>query len=345
MLYCLQVLYYMLQGIVLVMLLFRWIIHLSFQPRLSIIPGSILLMLPDMLHYLIVVLIIIAMVAALACIVFGDRIATVSTYGSSFYIYFQFLLMGDDGGVFTVGDGGCSLWFYGGPTMFFHVVHNTNRIKQNTRTHTHARTHTRTHARTHARTHTCTHARTHAHKTPGPHLLPASVFVCTACLHTHNTQHGCVLVQSLAATCNALARAGFKSDRLTRACAQAASGQAFQPHAAGAVRDDSCVMTGVEGVGPGVLLLGGEGGLQAQPACVSEPPRGGGLGVPGSQGGLGAPGSQRIQVQHDMHEIRIRRDLQEAFRLWGWRGPGWWAAGPPAGGRSGGGGRGEGQAE
>ena len=102
--YCLQVLYYMLQGIVLVMLLFRWIIHLSFQPRLSIIPGSILLMLPDMLHYLIVVLIIISMVAALACIVFGDRIATVATYGSSFYIYFQFLLMGDDGGVFAVGE-------------------------------------------------------------------------------------------------------------------------------------------------------------------------------------------------------------------------------------------------
>ena len=46
--------------------------HISFQPRLSIISGTLVLMLPDMAHYTIILLIVIAMVASLACIVFGE---------------------------------------------------------------------------------------------------------------------------------------------------------------------------------------------------------------------------------------------------------------------------------
>ena len=46
----LQVLYTLLQGILLIMLLIRLVSHIDFQPRLHIISGTLGAMLPDMVE-------------------------------------------------------------------------------------------------------------------------------------------------------------------------------------------------------------------------------------------------------------------------------------------------------
>ena len=58
-------LYELIQGILLVLLIINLIYHVSFQPRLAIIGGSLGAVLPDLMHLLLVFMIVSAMVAML----------------------------------------------------------------------------------------------------------------------------------------------------------------------------------------------------------------------------------------------------------------------------------------
>ena len=58
-------LYGLLQGIVLILLIINLVYHISFQPRLSVIGRSVLAVIPDLLHLLLVFMIVSAMQAVL----------------------------------------------------------------------------------------------------------------------------------------------------------------------------------------------------------------------------------------------------------------------------------------
>ena len=90
------------QGIILAALVIRWLHYISFQPRLSIIAGTLVLALPDLLHFALVVAICVTMFAAAACVVFGGSFSQLSSMGSSLSFMLQYVLLQDDGGVFGV---------------------------------------------------------------------------------------------------------------------------------------------------------------------------------------------------------------------------------------------------
>ncbi|GFR50777.1 hypothetical protein Agub_g13042 [Astrephomene gubernaculifera] len=98
--YSALVTYTFLQSLVLAMVVLRWLHYLSFQPRLSIIAGTLALALPDLLHFAAGVLICIAMFGAAACVVFGTGVAQLSSGGDALYLMLKYVLLKDDGRVF-----------------------------------------------------------------------------------------------------------------------------------------------------------------------------------------------------------------------------------------------------
>ncbi|PNH01163.1 hypothetical protein TSOC_012961 [Tetrabaena socialis] len=98
--YATLVTYNFLQGLVLAMVVLRWLHYISFQPRLSIIAGTLARALPDLLHFAVVVCICIMMFGAAAGLVFGSKIIQLSSFGESFYLVLKYVLLRDDDGVF-----------------------------------------------------------------------------------------------------------------------------------------------------------------------------------------------------------------------------------------------------
>ncbi|GFR49555.1 hypothetical protein Agub_g11601 [Astrephomene gubernaculifera] len=72
-------LYQTLQGIVLILLILRLIHHLSFQPRLSVISGTLARMIPDLANFMVVLLIILAMYAVLMLLLWGNVVPQLAT--------------------------------------------------------------------------------------------------------------------------------------------------------------------------------------------------------------------------------------------------------------------------
>mmetsp|Transcript_8258 Transcript_8258/g.24923 ORF Transcript_8258/g.24923 Transcript_8258/m.24923 type:complete len:2121 (-) Transcript_8258:1576-7938(-) len=88
--------YYFLQGFVLIMLVVRLIMYLSFQRRLSVIGGTLAAFVPELFHYAIVVTVLFCMLAIFLNTAFGYRVYAASTFGESVYTLFQLLVFGDD---------------------------------------------------------------------------------------------------------------------------------------------------------------------------------------------------------------------------------------------------------
>ena len=78
-----QVLYGLLQGILLVLLIINLIYHISFQPRLAVIGGSVALALPDLLHLLLVFVMVSAMLAVLLGVVYGYKLQPYATFSDA----------------------------------------------------------------------------------------------------------------------------------------------------------------------------------------------------------------------------------------------------------------------
>ncbi len=101
------------QSLVLGALVVRWVHYISFQPRLSIIAGTLVLALPDLVHFAIVVAICIIMFAAAACIVLGQLTGQLRDMASSISFMMQYALLRNDGGLFgvrTASGGGVCAW-------------------------------------------------------------------------------------------------------------------------------------------------------------------------------------------------------------------------------------------
>ncbi|PNH11248.1 hypothetical protein TSOC_001938, partial [Tetrabaena socialis] len=90
----------LLQGLVLAMVVLRWLHYISFQPRLSIIAGTLARALPDLLHFTIVICICIMMFGAAAGLVFGTEVIQLSSFGDSFYLMLKYVLLRNDDNVF-----------------------------------------------------------------------------------------------------------------------------------------------------------------------------------------------------------------------------------------------------
>ena len=71
--YSVWVWYGSLQSVVLLLLMLRLVNKVSFQPRLSIIAGSLAHFLPDFLHFMVVLVVVIVMLAATCNLLYGYR--------------------------------------------------------------------------------------------------------------------------------------------------------------------------------------------------------------------------------------------------------------------------------
>ncbi|KAG2451066.1 hypothetical protein HYH02_004334 [Chlamydomonas schloesseri] len=98
--YNMYVLYSFLQGIVLVLIIVRWLHYISFQPRLSIIPGTLALALPDLLHFAVVVLLCVVMFASAAALAYGPGVSQLASPGSAVYLMLRYVLLRSDDSVF-----------------------------------------------------------------------------------------------------------------------------------------------------------------------------------------------------------------------------------------------------
>ncbi|KAG1670027.1 hypothetical protein FOA52_011183 [Chlamydomonas sp. UWO 241] len=94
--YTIYVLYYFFQGFVLLGLILRLIMHLSFQRRLSIIGGTLVALVPELFHFLLVVTTIFCMMAVFLHTIFGYRVYATSTFGEAIFTLFKMLVFGDD---------------------------------------------------------------------------------------------------------------------------------------------------------------------------------------------------------------------------------------------------------
>ena len=90
--------YTYLQAVVLLILILRLIILMSFQPKLAIISGTLALMVPDFLHLLLIASISAVMYACMACILFGYRVGSLSTYNAAISTMLQYIVIRYDNG-------------------------------------------------------------------------------------------------------------------------------------------------------------------------------------------------------------------------------------------------------
>lgn len=85
----LVMLYQLLNGIIIVMFFIHLIHYIGFQKRLSVIYGTLYLMLPDMSHLLIVVAIIGVMTSFIMYLVSGYRAPQIATLNEALFTYFK----------------------------------------------------------------------------------------------------------------------------------------------------------------------------------------------------------------------------------------------------------------
>lgn len=96
-----------LQSFALVLLLCRFVHHLSFQPRLSVISGTIARALPDLAAFVVVVLACLLMLAGLLVVVWGPWVPELSSFGSALAWLLSWFMSGlDQGVVDAIGDVG-----------------------------------------------------------------------------------------------------------------------------------------------------------------------------------------------------------------------------------------------
>ncbi|GFR45383.1 hypothetical protein Agub_g6761 [Astrephomene gubernaculifera] len=84
----------MLQGVVMVLLIVRWVHHLSFQPHLSIISGTLARMLPDLATFVLVMLVILVMFASLLQLLWGNVTAELATLSDAVIWAFSYSING-----------------------------------------------------------------------------------------------------------------------------------------------------------------------------------------------------------------------------------------------------------
>ncbi|KAG1675992.1 hypothetical protein FOA52_014236 [Chlamydomonas sp. UWO 241] len=94
--YTIYVLYYFLQGFVLLGLIVRLIMYLSFQRRLSIIGGTLAALVPELFHFVLVVTVLFCMMAIFLNTIFGYRVIATATFGEAIFTLFKMLVFGDD---------------------------------------------------------------------------------------------------------------------------------------------------------------------------------------------------------------------------------------------------------
>ncbi|KAG1656783.1 hypothetical protein FOA52_007831 [Chlamydomonas sp. UWO 241] len=88
------VLYYFLQGFVLLGLIVRLIMYRSFQRRLSIVGGTLAAL--ELFHFMLVVTTLFCMMAVFLNVVFGCRVPAASTFAEALFTLFKMLVFGDD---------------------------------------------------------------------------------------------------------------------------------------------------------------------------------------------------------------------------------------------------------
>ncbi|KAG2442746.1 hypothetical protein HXX76_002828 [Chlamydomonas incerta] len=96
------VLYSFLQALVSAMLLVRLLHALSFQPRLSVISGTLARAMPGLAHLFLVATVVVVMLAAAVMVTSGgSRAAQLSSWSAAVTWMYKLVLLGDDEGVFT----------------------------------------------------------------------------------------------------------------------------------------------------------------------------------------------------------------------------------------------------
>ena len=93
-------LYTFLQGFIIFILALSGIRLIGVQPRLSVIPGSLWLMIPEVLHLLVVVLIVICCLSVSMVVVMGSTVGVVSTFQGALMLMANILVTGDELQVF-----------------------------------------------------------------------------------------------------------------------------------------------------------------------------------------------------------------------------------------------------
>ena len=87
------------QGLILLALIVRLVNLISFQPKLSLISGTLARFIPDVFNFLLVFITCVILFAAFVGLNFGFRIETVSDFGVTVATMLKFLVTGDDGGI------------------------------------------------------------------------------------------------------------------------------------------------------------------------------------------------------------------------------------------------------
>ncbi|GAX77704.1 hypothetical protein CEUSTIGMA_g5147.t1 [Chlamydomonas eustigma] len=95
------VIYYFLQGMVLIGLILRLVMYLTFQKRFSVIGATLVLAIPDLFNLLIVIMIVLVMLTEMVYITFGNRVEEVSTFSRAIYTMVLFFFSGDDSHFFA----------------------------------------------------------------------------------------------------------------------------------------------------------------------------------------------------------------------------------------------------
>jgi len=96
--YAVYTLYTSLQGISLMLLIIRLINLISFQPRLSVISGTLARMLPDLANFAVNLVAMALMFVMLLAVAFGGRVGPVHSFEESARTVFQYLVLSDDQG-------------------------------------------------------------------------------------------------------------------------------------------------------------------------------------------------------------------------------------------------------
>lgn len=82
------------QGIVLVLLMVRLVHHVSFQPRLSVISGTLARMLPDLVNFLVVLVALLTALGMALCVLWGGSVPGLGTPGQAVAWAMQYFVNG-----------------------------------------------------------------------------------------------------------------------------------------------------------------------------------------------------------------------------------------------------------
>ncbi|GAX81803.1 hypothetical protein CEUSTIGMA_g9231.t1 [Chlamydomonas eustigma] len=95
------VLYYLLQGLVLIGLMIRFIMYVTFQKRLSIFGGILAHVLPEICHFVVVLGAIVFPLAVQLQVIIGYRITEVCSFDQAVFTLIKYFVTGDDSKLYT----------------------------------------------------------------------------------------------------------------------------------------------------------------------------------------------------------------------------------------------------